>query len=72
MVESDRTQMAIRRIACWITKATNTHSDYVILTAYSPQQCLHDHTSVLRLYIHFLPCLLSTERPMVGKTFSDA
>ena len=22
------------RIACWITKATNTHSEYVILTAF--------------------------------------
>jgi len=32
-VEPGRPQMAIwrMRIACWIPKATNTHSDYVIL-----------------------------------------
>jgi len=74
MAEPDRIQMAIlrMRIARWITKAINTHSDYVILTAYQPQQCLHGHTSVLRRYVHFLPCLLSTERPIAGKTFNDA
>ena len=27
----------IRRIACWITKATDTHSEYVILTAFPGQ-----------------------------------
>jgi hypothetical protein len=33
MVEPDRTHMTIRRmrIACWITMATNTHLEYVIL-----------------------------------------
>jgi len=32
--EPDSPQMTIwrTRIACWITKATNTHSEYVILT----------------------------------------
>jgi hypothetical protein len=32
-VEPDRTQMTIwrMRIACWSPKATNTHSEYVIL-----------------------------------------
>ena len=33
--------------ACWITKATNTHTEYVILTAFPWQQWLHEHTSVL-------------------------
>jgi hypothetical protein len=28
------------RIACWITMATNTHSEYVILMAFPRQQCL--------------------------------
>jgi hypothetical protein len=32
-------------IGCWITKATNTHSEYVILVAFSLQQWLHEHTS---------------------------
>ena len=33
-------QIAVRRIrcACWITKATNTHSEYVILIAFPLQQ----------------------------------
>ena len=37
IVEPDRPQMTIRRmrIACWITKATNIHSDYVTLVAFS-------------------------------------
>jgi len=26
------------RIACWITKATNTHSQYVTFIAFPPQQ----------------------------------
>jgi hypothetical protein len=35
MAQSDRPQMAVRRtrIACWIPKATNTHSEYVIRIA---------------------------------------
>jgi hypothetical protein len=32
------------RIACWITKATNTHS-YVILTAFLKQLWLHERAS---------------------------
>ena len=36
IVQLGRTQMAIRRmrIECWIPKATNTHSEYVILIAF--------------------------------------
>ena len=36
------------RIACWIPKAKNTHSEYVILIAFPLQQWLHERTSVLR------------------------
>jgi hypothetical protein len=37
IVEPDRTQMMVwrMRIACWITKATNIHSEYVILNCFS-------------------------------------
>jgi hypothetical protein len=44
-----RQQMAIwrMRIACWIPKAINTHSEYVILTAFKPQQWLQEWDSVL-------------------------
>jgi len=36
------------RIACWIPKATNTHSQYVILIAFPLHHWLHKRTSVLR------------------------
>jgi len=40
IVEPDRAQMTIwrMRIECWIPKATNTHSKYVILIAFQLQQ----------------------------------
>ena len=40
MVEPDRTHNTIwhKRIACWIPKASNTHSEYVILVALLHQQ----------------------------------
>jgi hypothetical protein len=53
-VEPGRPQMTIRRmrIACWITKATNTHSEYVILIDFPLQQCFHERASMLRhMYI---------------------
>jgi len=41
IVEPDRPQMTIRRmrIACWITKTKNTHSEYVIPITFPLQQC---------------------------------
>jgi hypothetical protein len=39
----------LMRISICICKATNTHSEYVIITIALPlQQCLHEHASVLR------------------------
>jgi len=40
IVEPEMPQMTIcrMRIACWIPKATNTHSEYVILIAFPLQQ----------------------------------
>jgi len=40
ILEQGRSQMIIRcmRIACWITKATNTHFEYVMLIAFPLQQ----------------------------------
>jgi len=43
------------RIACWIRKAIDTHSEYVILIAFPLQQWLH---KALHCYvIHTLPVL---------------
>ena len=46
------------RIACWVNKATNRHSEYVILTAFSLQKWLLDPPSMLRYST--LPVLLYT------------
>ena len=45
------------RIACCITKATDTHSKYIILAALSRQQWLCERASILRLFlVHCLCC----------------
>jgi len=36
------------RIKCWISNATNTFSEYVILIAFPLQHWLHERTSLLR------------------------
>ena len=50
MVEPDRLQMTIRfmRFACWIPKATDTQSEYVIFIVFPRQQWLRERASVLR------------------------
>ena len=35
------------RFACWMSQATNTDSEYVILIAFPPQQWLHEGASLL-------------------------
>jgi hypothetical protein len=46
------------RIACWITKATNTFAEYVIFIAFPLQQWLHERASKLRYtYIVYLVSL---------------
>ena len=48
------------RTECWITKATNTHSEYVILTVFPLQQWLHERPVILRFT--YIACLVSTEK----------
>jgi hypothetical protein len=50
MVERGGLQMTIwrMRIACWVAKATNGHSEYVILFAFPLQQWLQERASMLR------------------------
>jgi len=49
-VKPDRSQMAIwrMRIACWIPKAKNTHSDYVMFIVFQLQPWLPDLACMLR------------------------
>jgi hypothetical protein len=49
------------RCACWVTKATDTHSEYVIIIAFPWQQLLHEHASILR-YTH-VACLVYYQVP---------
>jgi len=60
MVESGRPKMTTCRncIICWITKATNTHSKYVILIALPQHQRMLERVKVT-FYVHCLSCLLS-------------
>ena len=53
----DRPQMAVwcMRFACWISKAIDTHSEYVIPTAFPLQLWLRESAWMLRLYVNFLP-----------------
>jgi hypothetical protein len=59
VVQPDRPQVTIRhmRAACWTPKATNTHSEYVILISFPLQQLLHERASVLR-YTYITSLLL--------------
>jgi hypothetical protein len=59
IVESGKLQMTILclLIACWISKATNTHLAYVILLALPLQQWLHERSSQYRYT--YIACLVS-------------
>ena len=57
IVQWDRPQMTTwhMHIACWIPKATNTHSEYVLLIVFQLQQWFHKHASMLNyMYIGHL------------------
>ena len=43
-----------KRFACWITKATNTHSEFVILVSFPRQKWLRERTLILR-YTYIVP-----------------
>ena len=49
IVEPGRPQMTIwcMRIACWIPKSTNIHSDYVTCISFALQQWLYEPTAML-------------------------
>ena len=48
-IEQDRPHVTMWRmcIACWVIKATNTPTEYVILFAFPPKQCLNERASLL-------------------------
>ena len=46
------------RIECWIPKATDTHTEYVILIAFPQQRWLHERASLLRYTRTYIVCLV--------------
>ena len=69
IIRLDRPQMAIWQIlvACCLTMATNTHSEYVILIGFPQQQQLHEHASMLRyMYIACLVVVCLNSSLLVG------
>ena len=61
MVEPERPQTTIRRlpIACWITKATDTRSEYVVLTAFPLQQRCYVYSMYVASLIGMSSCVPS-------------
>jgi hypothetical protein len=57
------------RFACWINKAKNKRSEYIILTAFPLQQWLHQSASMLR-YTHKAPLLFNYNWNKSGKKSS--
>ena len=45
---TDESITPLKHIAFWIPKATNTHSEYVVLIGVPLQKWLHEHASMLR------------------------
>jgi len=60
MIKRERQLIKIwsMRIACWTTKATNTHPEYIILLAFPWPQWLRERPPMLRLYVHCHSCYL--------------
>jgi len=46
------------RIACWIIKATETHSEYIILIAFPRQKWLRENSPMLRYM--YIDCLITS------------
>jgi len=67
IVQPDTPRMKIRRmhITCWMLKATDTHSEYIIRIAFPLQKRLHERPSILRytyiaclVILYFHPCII--------------
>ena len=50
IIEPGRPQMTIwcMRIACWVRKTTETHTEYLYSLLFALQECLHERASLLR------------------------
>ena len=66
IIESGRPQMEIwsTHIACWIQKAADKPSEYVIFIAFPPQKYLHESVSILRYT--YIACLAFVMRVYIA------
>jgi len=48
------------RFPCWITKATDTHSEYIVLVSFSRQQWLRERVSMFHSYM-YIACLVASD-----------
>jgi hypothetical protein len=46
------------RFLCWVTKATDTHSEYEILIGFLRQQWVQERALMLLFYVNRLSCIL--------------
>jgi hypothetical protein len=70
MVQPDRTHVNITRrmcFECWITEATMTHSECVILLAFARQQRLSERASLLRYT--YIACIVYLKRVFLFRTY---
>ena len=56
--DTDANIIRLIQAACWITKTVDTHSEYVILTAFPLQQMLRERASILLSFVHCRSCLI--------------
>jgi len=59
------------RFVCWITKSTNTHSEYLVLIALLRQQWLRKCASKSTLHVHCLSCIYYKYRLTAVCQFTD-
>ena len=71
IVERGRPQKPIwrMRIACWITKATHTHTGFVILTAFPLQLWLQERALMLRYTYEYIACISRFWYWITGHTY---
>ena len=70
IVKPGRSQMILWHISCCLPKATNTHTEWVTLTA-TPQQKWLPESPCCTLYVQYLSCLL-LERRILPRQFLEA
>ena len=65
MVEPHRPQMTIwrKRVTCWLHNVTNTHSEYIIISAFPLEHWLHESAPLLRYT--YTACLVVLEMACV-------